>query len=321
MPRCTHSLMVGISFAYGWDFMLDLHKLRIFIQVSQANSFSAAADALLMTQSGVSQHIQELENTLGTRLFERKPRGVALTPPGQTLLTYAEQILGLVSEAENAVADVAKLTGGVIRLGATPGVGMYVLPAWIANFRVKQPHTQIELATRTTAEIMNSLRANQLDIGVIEGEVDEEHAGFSVRLLQDVEQYLIVGPTHGWFQRSSVRVNELNGEMLISRQRGSASRVWLDEIFKRHNVRVRIVAEFDNVESIKRAVGGSNALSVLPRYTIEQEEKLGLLKALHIDGAPMQRTIRAVWNANTPLFPAANAFLNQVAAEFNRTTF
>ena len=113
----------------------------------------------------------------------------------------------------------------------------------------------------------------------------------------------------------------MNGEMLISRQRGSASRVWLDEIFKRHNVRVRIAAEFDNVESIKRAVGGSNALSVLPRYTIEQEEKLGLLKALRIDGAPMQRTIRAVWNANTPLFPAANAFLSQVAAEFNRTTF
>ena len=301
--------------------MLDLHKLRIFIQVSQAGSFSSAADTLLMTQSGVSQHIQELENALGTRLFERKPRGVSLTATGHTLLNYAEQILALVNEAENAVADVAKLSGGVIRGGATPGVGMYVLPAWTATFRVKYPHIQIELSTRITAEILAQLRANQLNLGVIEGEVDDEQAGFSVRTLQDVEQWLIVGPTHGWWQRSSVRISELSGETLITRQRGSASRVWLDEILKRNNVRCRIAAEFDNVESIKRAVSGSSAISVLPRYAIEQEERLGLLKPVHVDGAPMQRMIRAVWNSNSPLTPTANAFLNHVAGEFNRSSF
>ena len=113
-----------------------------------------------------------------------------------------------MNEAENAVADVAKLTGGVIRLGRRRGSGCTCFRRGSPNFRVKQPHTQIELATRTTSEIMNGLRANQLDVGVIEGEVDEEPAGFSVRLLQDVEPYLIVGPTHGWFQRSSVRINE-----------------------------------------------------------------------------------------------------------------
>lgn len=300
--------------------MLDLHKLRIFIQVSQVGSFSAAAEVLLMTQSGVSQHIQELENTLGTRLFERKPRGVVLTSAGETLLTYAEQILGLVTEAENAVANVARLSGGVIRVGATPGVGMYVLPAWISNFRVRYPHTQIELATRTTQEILASLRVGQLDLGVIEGEIDDDHAGLNVRTLQDVEQWLVIGPNHAWWDRASVRINELNGEVLIARQRGAASRVWLDDILKRHNIRVHIAAEFDNVESIKRAVSGSMALSVLPRYTVEQEEGLGLLKALHVDGAVMQRTIRAVWSAATPLFPAANAFLGQVAAAFNRSS-
>ena len=301
--------------------MLDLHKLRIFIQVSQAGSFSAAADTLLMTQSGVSQHIQELESSLGTRLFERKPRGVVLTAAGQTLLNYAEQILALVNEAENAVADVAKLSGGVIRVGATPGVGMYVLPAWTATFRVKYPLIRIELATRTTPEILGQLRAGQLDVGVIEGEVDDEPTGFSVRTLQDVEQWLIVGPTHGWWHRDSVRINELNGETLITRQRGSASRVWLDSVLKRNNVRCRIAAEFDNVESIKRAVGGGSAISILPRYALEQEERLGLLRAIHIEGEPMQRTIRGAWIANSPLSPAANAFMSHVAAEFNRASF
>lgn len=300
--------------------MLDLHKLRIFIQVSQAGSFSAAADTLLMTQSGVSQHIQELESTLGTRLFDRKPRGVSLTVAGNTLLGYAEQILGLVNEAENAVADVAKLTGGTIRVGATPGVGMYVLPAWTATFRVKFPHIQIELATRTTPEILNQLRTGHADVGVIEGEVDEEHVGFSVRTLQDVEQWLVVGPSHGWWERDNISINELNGETTITRQRGSASRLWQDDMLKRNNVRVRVAAEFDNVESIKRAVGGSTAVSILPRYAIEQEERLGLLKAIHVDGAPMQRTIRAVWSATAPLNPAANAFLSHIAGEFNRSS-
>lgn len=320
ITRSTYWLMSDISCIYGNCCMLDLHKLRIFLQVSQVGSFSAAADLLLMTQSGVSQHIQELENTLGIRLFDRKPRGVALTAAGQTLVAYAEQIFALVSEAETAVADAAKLSGGVIRVGATPGIGMYVLPGWISEFRTKHPHNQIALSTRTTAEIVALLRAGQLDLGIIEGEIDDDSANIHVRTLQSVEQWLVVGPSHLWWPRDTVDLSEIGGEVVITRQRGAASRLWLDNLFKRHKVRVRIAAEFDNVESIKRAVSGSTAISVLPRYTIEQEERLGLLKALRVNGISMQRTIRAVWSASTATPAGANAFLSLVADAFETST-
>ncbi len=107
--------------------MLNLHKLEIFATVVRVGSFSAAAEQLLMTQPAVSQHIQDLEASLGTRLFERGRRGVTLTAAGEKLHDYTRTILQLVSEAENAVTDVEHLTSGEIVVGATPGVSVYLL--------------------------------------------------------------------------------------------------------------------------------------------------------------------------------------------------
>lgn len=83
--------------------MLNLYKLEIFATVVQTGSFSAAAERLLMTQPAVSQHIQDLEASLGARLFQRGRRGVTLTPAGETLHSYTQEILRLLAEAENAV--------------------------------------------------------------------------------------------------------------------------------------------------------------------------------------------------------------------------
>lgn len=290
--------------------MLDLHKLNIFAAVARTGSFSAAADQLLLSQPAVSQHVHDLEAGLGTRLCERGRRGVMLTPAGAQLYDYAQAIFRLVAEAENAVTDVANLTAGQLAIGATPGVSVYLLPEPIQEFHSRYPNLSVTVRTGITPEIMADLRSGRLDLGLIEGEVDEAaDAAIAVQPLQVVDQLVVVGPRHPWWGRAAVSMAELDGQTFVMRQRHSQTRIWLDGLLHAHAIHPRIGAEFDNVESIKRAVMNSTNITILPGYAVHSEVALGQLWQLTLDGQPLQRVLKLVWSSARHLSPVARAFL------------
>lgn len=297
--------------------MLNLYKLEIFSLVVQTGSFSAAADRLLLTQPAVSQHIQDLEAALGTRLFDRGRRGVTLTAAGETLHGYTRQILRLVAEAEVAVTDVTQLAEGQVTLAATPGVSVYYLPDWIQAFRAAHPNLNIHSQTSITPEIVAALGEGQIDIGLVEGELGPlDREAVAVQELEVVEQYVVVGPSHAWWGRESLVCADLNGQSFVMRQRNSQSRLWLDSRFQAAGTVVKIAAEFDNVESIKRAVAKGMGISVLPGYAIAAEVEAGVLRGLRVTDKPMQRTLKLLWNDENPLSPVARAFVRHLAGYF-----
>jgi len=291
--------------------MLNLYKLEIFAIVVQTGSFSAAADRLLLTQPAISQHIHDLEASLGARLFQRGRRGVSLTPAGETLHTYTREILRLLAEAENAVTDVQHLASGQVTVAATPGVGVYLLPDWIQSFRQQHPNLSVTVQTGTTPEIIAGLRRGKLDIGMIEGELEDgsEREGVGVLELEVNEQFVIVGIKHPWWARTSVRLDELTGQNLVMRQRNSQTRIWLDGELQRAGVTVQVAAEFDNVESIKRAVAKGKDITILPEYAVRSELEMRLLRALPVAEKPLQRTLKLVWNQHAFFAPVTRTFL------------
>ncbi|GIV85112.1 MAG: LysR family transcriptional regulator [Candidatus Roseilinea sp.] len=289
--------------------MFDLYKLQVFAQVAQAGSFSGAAERLFMSQPAVSQHMKELEATLGVQLFRRGRRGVSLTAEGHALYDYARRILALVAEAESAVLNVANLADGRLNVGATPGVSAYLLPEWIRDFHERYPQLVVTAQTATTPEIAEQLIGRQLDLGFIEGDLDAADASrLSAEVLCDVPQYVLVGPKHPLWAREAVALRELDGQAFIMRQPGSRSRLWLDRILEAHGARPRVAAEFDNPEAIKRSVMVGAAIGVLPAYAVRAELQTGALRALYID-VPLTRALQAVWEKSAPLSPIARAFL------------
>lgn len=291
--------------------MLSLYKLEIFATVVQTGSFSAAADRLLMTQPAVSQHIHDLEASLGARLFQRGRRGVSLTPAGETLHTYTREILRLLAEAENAVTDVQHLANGQVTVAATPGVGVYLLPDWTQAFRQHYANLTVTVQTGTTPQIIAGLRGGRMDLGIIEGELDEgiDQEGIGVLELEVNEQFVIVGSKHPWWQREAVRLAELGGQSMVMRQRNSQTRIWLDGELQRAGVLVQVAAEFDNVESIKRAVAKGKDITILPEYVVRNELEMGLLRALPVADKPLQRTLKLVWNQQAFFTPVTRTFL------------
>lgn len=297
---------------------LSLHKLEIFGAVAQTGSFSRAAEQLLMSQSAVSQHVQDLESVLGNALFTRGARGVVLTDAGVTLLDYTRKILDLVSQAELAVTDVSRLENGSMTLGATPGISAYLLPEWIDAFSEKYPNLSVAVQTDTTPVLLERIRAQKLRVAIVEGEMEEtgDDGGCIATELEETAQYVVVGPKHPWWDRKSVRVRELDGEAMVTRQRASSSREWIDRILTRQGARPRIVAEFDNLESIKRSVMMRAAFTVLPEYIVRDGEESGRLRRLTLQGCDMRRALHLLRSARGNFTPIECAFFAQLGRRF-----
>lgn len=297
--------------------MLNLYKLEIFAVVVREGSFSAAAEHLYMTQSAVSQHMHDLESSLGTRLFTRGRRGVTLTPSGEKLHVHTLDILRLIAQAENDVMDVSNLSEGQVKIGATPTVGIYLLPEWIKVFRQQYANLSVSLQTDTTAHILNDLLHRRLDVGIVEGEIDEsQYATIGIAPLRDIRMNVIVGPEHPWWDRSAIDIAELDLQPFAMRQPSSQTRIWLDELFAQYNITPQITAEFDNPESIKQSVVSGRCLTVLPDYAVRREIETGLVRALLVEDERFTRVLKLVWYAPMPLSPIATAFVGTLSTEF-----
>jgi DNA-binding transcriptional LysR family regulator len=295
--------------------MLSLYKLEIFNAVVQEGSFSGAAKRLLLTQPAVSQHVQSLESSLGTRLFERGRRGVQLTPAGETLYDYTRCILRLLAEAESAITNVEQLDSGQIRIGATPGAGMYLIPDWMRTFQSRFPQLSISLLTDVTAQIAAGILNHSLDLGFAEGELDDNER-LDRMVLQEVSQFIIVGQGHPWYAETAVPFAALNGQPFITRPRNSQTRVWLDQLFNRYSISPNIVAEFDNPEAIKQAVISGMGITLLPEYAIRREQKLGIIRALPVQNVVLQRALTLTWRRQESFAPVTRAFLTHLAGQF-----
>lgn len=297
--------------------MLSLYKLEIFASVVQHGSFSAAASQLHMTQPAVSQHIHDLEKHVGTKLFTRGRRGVSLTEAGTTLHTYTQRILRLVAEAEAAVTNVENLVSGQLMVGSTPGVSVYLLPDWLQGFRKRYPNLGVSLSTNVTTEIVNDVLSHKLDLGFVEGELEDIHTeGLGHLVLAPIDMHLVVSKSHSWHGAKHIDIRELDGQPFVTRQQGSRTRIWIDHILRKHNVKPSIVAEFDNPEAIKQSVMSNLGVTILPEYAVRREVEAGLLYGLSIDDVPLERNLKLIWDTSLPYTPVARAFLQQLCTGY-----
>lgn len=297
--------------------MLSLYKLEIFATVVQVGSFSGAAPRLHMTQPAVSQHIRDLERSLGTSLFVRGRRGVTLTAPGETLYHYTQRILTLVTEAESKVTNVEQLEIGQISIGATPGVSVYLLPEWIKSFRNRYPNLHVALQTNVTTRTVHDVLEHKLDVGFVEGELDKiKRKGIGSMVLRPVKMLIVVAAKHPWAVNDNMAILELHEQPFIARQPRSRTRVWMDGILSEHQVRPNIIAEFDNQEAIKQAVMSGMGVSILPDYAVERECRNGTLATLQLEDITLERQLKLIWSQSTPFTPVTRALIGHLLSTF-----
>jgi DNA-binding transcriptional LysR family regulator len=294
--------------------MITLHKLKLFIVVYDRGSFNQAAHELYLAQSAVSQHIQSLEAAFGTPLFERSPQGVRPTKAGDLLYDYSRRILQLLAEAERAIMHIDQAQKRHLVVGATPGISVYLLPAWLQQFQGAHANTSVSMQTVLTADLVRDVLNNHYDFGFLEGELDELDESALGRLrLWDIDYRTIVNPHHQWAGKSTVALSELSDQPFINRQPASRTRRWLDQLLRNRGVRLHNVAELDSPGAIKYALLNNMGVAILPLYAVEREIERRELYRIQLAGLELKRPLMVVWDKRRAFSAIQRAFISLLA--------
>lgn len=178
---------------------LSLRKLEIFVQVAETGHVTKASKALLISQSGVSMALAELEKEAGGPLFQRQGRRLIVNERGRCLLPEACEILQRVGNFTRLLHDSADEPVGEIHIGASTTIGNYLLPGLMAEFSQQYPRSIPLLQVGNTRQIEQALENGKLDLGLIEGPCHSNV--LEKRPWRDDELVVIVGQTHPWAKK------------------------------------------------------------------------------------------------------------------------
>jgi len=297
--------------------MLNVARLRVLREVAHRGSFSAAAEALSYTQSAISQQIATLEAETGLALLERHPRGVTLTAAGQTLVGHAEGILARLDAAEGALAAIAGLRGGRLRMASFSTAGATLMPLAIATFRAAHPDIELTLAEGEPEEIAPRLAAGELDLALLfefAGEAPLGEDVTRVELLED-PMYLALPRAHPLAARAQLRLADLRGEAWV--QASSASPCARHVVRSCHaaGFEPNVAFESDDYQTVQGLVAAGVGVALIPQLALSVVREDIAIRALA--PAPPVREVIAAIPTGARLVPAAPAMLGvlQQAAE------
>jgi DNA-binding transcriptional LysR family regulator len=275
---------------------LTLTQLRFFREVARREGFTAAAEALHVSQPAVSRCIQLLERQVGVRLFERAGRRVRLTAAGGLLLPCAERVLQELDDAAAALADLAAGEGGRLLLGASSTPGTYLLPQVLGMLRRSHPRVELQLEIADTHQVLAALLEGRLDLAVV-GE-----APFAPRLQTELllteQLVLVLPPTHPLANRARVTPGELAAEPFVLREPGSSTRAALERALAVHGVRPRVAMELGSMEAVKKSVAAGLGLSMVSEHAVALEVRAGVLAARRVEGLNVERGLYAAWRSS-----------------------
>jgi len=294
---------------------MDLSQLEVFLAVARERRFSRAAEKLYRTQSAVSQTIRKLELEIGEPLFDRSSRDGILTDAGRTLQEYAEKLLNLRQDAQEALVELRELQKGKLVIAANEFTALYLLPV-LAEFRRLHPMIKITVQRALGSHIPDDLLKHTTEFGVLSYDPQEPQ-------LQSVVVYLdhlifVVPPGHPLASASEVSIRQLGAESFVAHIVASPYRDKVIEAFQKHKTPLHMAVELPTLQAIKRFVAMRQGVALIPEISVENEIGRGELVAVPVRDLHFERKLRLVFRLESTLSHAGRAFLKvaeQVASE------
>jgi DNA-binding transcriptional LysR family regulator len=288
---------------------MQLETLKIFCDLSETLSFSLAAERNFVTQSAVSQQVRGLEEKFKRKLLERVRgrREVRLTEAGEVFYQESKRVLDAYTQLEERLRNLTGKVSGTVRVSTVYSVGLHELPHAVRRFMALYPEAKIDLEYSRTTRIVRDVLSGAVDLGVVA--YPEKKRGLEVVPLKGDRLVLICPPKHKLAKRKQVRASELNDLDFVLFERDIPTRRATDKILRSHGVAVRRVAEFDNIETIKRAVEVGLGCAILPRPSVIDEQRSGQLAVVALSEPEWTRSVGVVYRSDRTLGIAAKKFI------------
>ena len=290
---------------------MDLSQLEVFLAVAREGRFSRAAEKLHRTQSAVSQSIRKLEDEIGEPLFDRSSRDGLLTDAGHVLQEYAERLLNLRNDAQEALVELRELHKGKLAIAANEFTALYLLPV-LAEFRRLHPMIKVTVQRALGSHIPDDVLRHNSELGVLTYDPQESQLRSVVVYLDEL--IFVVPPSHPLAGERQVSIRQLGAESFVAHIVSSPYREKVIQTFKRHKTPLHMDIELPTLQAIKRFVAMGNGVALLPEISVENELARGELVRIPVRELRLHRKLRLVYRKSASLSHAARAFLKVAEA-------
>ncbi|WP_289659693.1 LysR family transcriptional regulator [Flavobacterium panacagri] len=265
-------------------------RLKVFYTVALRLNFTKAATELYITQPAVSKHIQELEETYKTKLFERNGSKIALTPAGKILLKYTKSIFDIYREIDFEMSSFNKERQGLLRLGASTTISQYIISPVLASFHQKQKDIKVNLLNGNTEQIENALINKEIEIGIVEGQSKNQSIKY-IPFLKD-ELVLVCNSNNSFVKQNEISLNDLKSMKFITRERGSGTLEVIEFALKKVGLKfsdLQIEMQLGSTESIKSYLLNSDCFAFMSIHAVSKELRNKELIVLDVEKLSIER--------------------------------
>lgn len=285
---------------------VQIKSLKVFCDVVRLKSFSRAAEENGVSQSAASQMVLQLEERLKVRLLDRSKRPFVVTPEGELYYDGCRTLVERYSALEDKIHDLQGQVSGRVRVASIYSVGLHHMAAYVQNFLSTYPKANIRLEYLHPNRVYRSVETDTAEIGL----VSYPKKSRKIRSIpwRNEPMALVCAPGHWLADHREVSLDQLARERMVGFTEELTIRREIDRALSARRVEVQMVMEFDNIETIKRAIEIDAGIALLPVPTVAREVAAGTLVSVPLS-EPMVRPLSIICRRNKELSGTAQRFI------------
>ena len=289
---------------------MNLETLQLYCDVVRLRSFSRGALANDVSQSAASQSIQQLEADLEVHLLDRTKRPFAVTPEGRIFYEACRDLLERYEQAKARISSAKTRLDGTVRVAAIYSVGLHDVSRHMQPFMSAHPQARVRLECLHPQQVVQAVINDEADIGIMS--YPPALRSLAVIPWHSEKMALVCHPHHRLARKRLVMPADLNGEKFVAFDSDLGIRKAIDRSLKQRNVKVNVVMEFDNIETIKQAIAIDAGVSILPRPTVSKEVGIGSLAAVPLAIPDLVRPVGIIYRKRKRLSPTITRFIESL---------
>jgi DNA-binding transcriptional LysR family regulator len=286
---------------------MNIENLRTFCDVIQHQSFSRGATINGVSQSAATQSVHRLEKYFGVQLVDRSKRPFVLTPEGQACYEGFREVLELYDSVEARVRSLRLEIGGLVRVASIYSVGLHDMSRCMQDFMRRYPKAKVRLEYLRPNKVYDAVLNAEVDLGIVS--YPQPSPDLNVIPLRSERMVLVCHPQHRLASEKAVTAEHLQGEDFVAFDRDLSIRKEIDRYLRQRSVAIRIVMEFDNIETIKQAVQIGAGISILPEPTVREQCQGGSLVSVRLIAPELQRPIGIIHRHRKVFTPTTAKFV------------
>ena len=292
-------------------------RLKVFYTVALRLNFTKAATELYISQPAVSKHIQELEETYKTKLFERNGSKIALTPAGEILVKHTKNIFEIYREIDFDMSSFISERQGLLRLGSSTTISQYIISPVLARFHQKQQEIKVNLLNGNTEQIENALINKEIEIGIVEGQSKNQSIKY-IPFLKD-ELVLVCNSKNPFITENEISLDELKTMKFITRERGSGTLEVIEYALKQVGLKIsdlQIEMQLGSTESIKSYLLNSDCFAFMSIHAVDKELKNNELMVIDVEQLSIERYFYII-TLQGKSDPLSELFIQNISSYYN----